>query len=117
MNFLEKLDKMLLKYNLNYHSLSKNSGIPYTTIVGWYKKGYESIKVTTLRQVAEYFNTTLDFWIRDDIDDPNYGKTAGYQIMYEEMEHIDKMRALDAHGIELLQAVTEIEYKRCTSKK
>lgn len=64
------------KYSLNKRTLSQKSGIPYTTIDGWYKKGYEGMKISTLRILASYFNTVLDFWIQDDITDPNYGKSA-----------------------------------------
>lgn len=74
MDFLQKLDFMMEKYSLNKRTLSLNSGIPYTTIDGWYKKGYEGMKISTLRLLASYFNTILDFWIQDDVTDPNYGK-------------------------------------------
>lgn len=74
MDFLQKLDFMMENYSLNKRTLSLNSGIPYTTIDGWYKKGYEGMKISTLRLLASYFNTVLDFWIQDDITDPNYGK-------------------------------------------
>ena len=54
------------KNNLNKSTLSKACGIPYTTIDGWYKKGYEGLKLTTLRKLAEFFGTSLDFWANDD---------------------------------------------------
>lgn len=75
MDFLQKLDFMMERYSLNKRKLSQNSGIPYTTIDGWYKKGYEGMKISTLRMLSSYFNTVLEFWIQDDITDPNYGKT------------------------------------------
>ena len=62
MDFLEKLDYLMLQNNLNKSTLSKNCGIPYTTIDGWYKKGYEGLKLNTLRKLSEYFNLPLDFW-------------------------------------------------------
>jgi len=68
MNFLEKLDSLLKEKKLNKHLLSKESGIPYTTIDGWYKKGYDGLKLTTLRKLALFFNTTLDYWAYDDIE-------------------------------------------------
>ena len=74
MNFLDKLDYLMAKYNLNKRSFSQASGIPYTTVVNFYKKGYDHIKLDTLRKVADYFNTTLDYLIRDDITDPNYDR-------------------------------------------
>lgn len=74
MNFIEKLDMLLKNNDLNKSSLSKESGIPYTTIDGWYKKGYESMQLSTLKKLSKYFDTTLDFWAKDSILDPNYGK-------------------------------------------
>ena len=68
MDFLEKLNYLMEKNNLNKSSLSKACNIPYTTIDGWYKKGYEGLKLTTLRKLADYFGTTLDFWASEQED-------------------------------------------------
>lgn len=65
MNFLDKLNYLMAKNNLNKNTLSKACDIPYTTIDGWYKKGYEGLKLTTLRKLSNYFGTTLDFWASD----------------------------------------------------
>lgn len=82
------------KFGLTKTSLSQKSEIPYTTIDAWYKKGYEGLKLTTLRKLAQYFNTTLDYWFLDEVTDPNYGKTAGFKVEYDEMEHIKKYRLI-----------------------
>lgn len=74
MDFLQKLNFMMKRKSLNKRTLSQDSGIPYTTIDGWYKKGYDGMKISTLRMLAGYFETTLDFWFQDDITDPNYLK-------------------------------------------
>lgn len=99
MNFLEKLDFLMNKYGLNKRTLSQKSGIPYTTIDAWYKKGYEGLKLTTLRKLNDFFNTTLDYWILDEVTDPNYGKSSGFKVEFDEMEHIKKYRELDPYGI------------------
>lgn len=65
MDFLEKLDYLMDKNSLNKSTLSKACDIPYTTIDGWYKKGYEGLKLTTLRKLASFFGTSLDFWAND----------------------------------------------------
>lgn len=70
MNFLGKLDYLMREKNLNKSTLSKACDIPYTTIDGWYKKGYEGLKLTTLRKLAAYFETSLDFWANDDLEPP-----------------------------------------------
>lgn len=66
MDFLEKLNQLMKKNNLNKSTLSKSSGIPYTTIDGWYKKGYDGLKLSTLKKLSNFFNTTLDYWVTSD---------------------------------------------------
>ena len=62
MDFLQKLNHLMKVNNLNKSTLSKACDIPYTTIDGWYKKGYEGLKLTTLRKLSAFFGTTLDYW-------------------------------------------------------
>lgn len=112
MNFLEKLDFLMKKYGLNKRTLSQKSKIPYTTIDAWYKKGYEGLKLTTLRKLNDFFNTTLDYWVLDEVTDPNYGKTSGFKVKYEEMEHLEKYRLLDDFGKETIDIILNRETKR-----
>lgn len=70
MDFLEKLNYLMEKNHLNKSTLSKACNIPYTTIDGWYKKGYEGLKLTTLRKLAEYFGTSLDYWASESNESP-----------------------------------------------
>lgn len=114
MDFLQKLDFMMEKYGLNKRTLSIRSDIPYTTIDNWYKRGYEGLKLATLRKLSDYFNTLLDFWVIEDITDPNYGKANGFQVKFEEAEHIKKYRSLDPYGKEAVDGVLDIEWRRCT---
>lgn len=67
MNFLEKLDTIMKKQNLNKNTLSIKSGVPYTTIDGFYKKGYENVKMSTIKKIAFSLDVTLDFLMNDDI--------------------------------------------------
>lgn len=112
MDFLEKLDFLMERFDLTKTSLSQKSGIPYTTIDAWYKKGYEGLKLTTLRKLASYFNTTLDYWFLDEITDPNYGKSSGFKVEYTEMEHIKKYRSLDPQGQTIVDTVLDLEVTR-----
>lgn len=117
MDFLHKLDFLMEKYGINKNSMSQNSGIPYTTIDGWYKKGYDGLKLSTFKKLAEYFNTTLDFWIKDDVTDPNYGKSSGFEVDFPEMEHIKKYRSLDPYGKEAVDGVLDVEFRRCEADR
>lgn len=117
MDFLQKLDFLMEKYGLNKLTLSQNSGIPYSTVVGWYKKGYEGLKLTTLRKLSDYFNTVLDYWINEDEIDPNYWKTNGFIVNGDEMGHIQKYRLLDHFGQKAVDDLLETEYQRNIEKQ
>lgn len=66
MTFLDKLDWLMETHGLNKRTFSLKSGIPYTTVDGFYKKGYENAKVSTLKKIAATFNVTLDFLVCDE---------------------------------------------------
>lgn len=114
MNFLEKLNFLMNRYALNKRTLSQKSKIPYTTIDNWYKRGYEGLKIPTLCKLSDFFNTTLDYWVVEEITDPNYGKSSGFKVEYEEMEHIKKYRNLDKFGKERIDYELEKEIERTT---
>lgn len=114
MDFLQKLDFLMEKYGLNKLTLSQNSGIPYSTVVGWYKKGYEGLKLTTLRKLSDYFNTVLDYWVNEDEIDPNYWKADGFIVNSDEMGHVQKYRLLDPYGKEAVDGVLDVEWRRCS---
>lgn len=118
MDFIQKLDFLMKKYNLNKRTLSLNSGIPYTTIDNWYKRGYDGMKISTLRTLSNYFNTVLDFWIRDDITDPNYWKNGDLKekaplYSSEALALAQDYDGLDGHGKRIVRLVAEEELTRC----
>lgn len=65
MNFLEKLDFEMDSIGINKNKLSQLSGVPYTTIDGFYKKGYENAKISTIRKIAKTLGVSLDYLIED----------------------------------------------------
>ena len=65
MTFLERLDMLMGSKSLNKMQLSKLSGVPYTTIDGFYKKGYENAKISTIRKIATALNVSVDYLIED----------------------------------------------------
>lgn len=95
MDFLEKLNYLMDKNNLNKNTLSKACDIPYTTIDGWYKKGYEGLKLTTLRKLASYFETSLDFWAND--NNPFHDSSSTHPLMeiYERLNEEGQSKLMD----------------------
>lgn len=91
MNFLEKLNCLMAEHNLNKSSLSKSCGIPYTTIDGWYKKGCEDIRLSTLKKLASFFNTSLDYWAYDD-NNNDIKLTKDKQMFIKNVSQLDETK-------------------------
>lgn len=85
--FLNRLESLMQEKGINKHILAKESGIPYTTVDGWYKKGYENIRLSTLQKLSNYFGVSLDALIDDNTEDAA-GKHG------EKMAFSEKLRAL-----------------------
>ena len=54
--FLEALDAYMKKHSLKKSDLSRMTGLPYTTIDGWYKKGPDGIRMSTIRKLSNSLN-------------------------------------------------------------
>lgn len=107
MNFTEKLDLLMKERNLNKHSLAKATGVNYTTIDAFYKKGYENMKLSNFKTICDFFKVTMDSMARDDVDkiekyDPDskgIHMTSEERFLvacYREADSLDKELALRA---------------------
>ena len=94
MTFLDKLDYLMEQHGLNKNSLSRESGIPYTTIDGWYKKGYEAAKISSLKKLCAFFDVSLDYLVMDEITDPKYGKKENLDLTGDEASLLLSIREL-----------------------
>lgn len=93
MTFTDKLDKLMQERNINKSVLSKESGIPYTTIDGFYKKGADNIKLSTLKGLASYFQCSLDYLVDDSNDESSMTLAAhfdGEEYTPDELDEIKK---------------------------
>ena len=94
MSFIERLEYLMRKNGISNRSeLAKISGIPYTTIDGFYKKGSDNIKLSTLRKLAACLHCSLDF-LTEESDFIQYPHTLaahfeGDEFTPEEMEEIN----------------------------
>ena len=66
MTFLDRLNLLMAVSGINKSKLSQISGVPYTTIDGFYKKGYQNAKISTIRKLANAFGVSLDYLIVDE---------------------------------------------------
>lgn len=117
MDFLEKLDMLIKKNGLNKRSFSDACGIPYTTIINWYNRGYNGLQLATVKKISDFFGTNLDFWAKENIVDPDYGKTAGFDVTAPEMHLIEKYRDLDDRGRKIVDMVLDVEYEESIKSK
>lgn len=72
MTFLEKLDFLMKSNDLNKKRLSERSGIPYTTIVNWYKRSYDNMSLSIFKDLCDFFSVTMDSMARDDVTEIEY---------------------------------------------
>jgi transcriptional regulator with XRE-family HTH domain len=63
---LQQLDKLLKEKGLNKAQFSRKSGIPYTTIDGFYKKGMDNIRFSTLRKIVDFFNISIAYFVEEE---------------------------------------------------
>ncbi len=72
MKLTDKLDFLIKEKDINKVELSKNSGIPYTTIINFYEKGTDNVKLSNLKKLASYFRVSLDYLVDDDSEVKNF---------------------------------------------
>ena len=113
MTFLEKLDRLMAEKHINKPKLAELSGVPYTTIDGFYKKGYANAQISNIQKIARVFDTSLDYLFEegetaeefsfdarmlakayDELD--NFGRMAVRSVMTAETRRVEADRAQDA---------------------
>ena len=72
MNFLEKLDFLMDKNKPNKKKLAEQSDVPYTTIVGWYKRSYSGITLSAFKKICDFIGVTMDSMARDEVTEIEY---------------------------------------------
>ena len=91
MGLTDKLDILMKERNINKAELARESGVPYTTIDGFYKKGSENAKLSTLKKLCAYFGCTLDFLADDNVSEEPITIAAhfdGDEYTEEELDEI-----------------------------
>lgn len=92
MGLTDKLDLLMKEKNINKAELARESGIPYTTIDGFYKKGSENAKLSTLKKICAYFGCSLDYLADDDVSDEPQTIAAHFDGDEYTEEELDKIK-------------------------
>jgi len=90
--FLDILEKLMESRGLNKNTLAKESGIPYTTIDGFWKKGCDNIKLSTLIKIANYFEVSLDYLLGYDNNKKTLVTHEGNELSEFEVMALDLFR-------------------------
>ena len=101
MDFLDRLRILMENNNENNSTLAKKSGIPYTTIDGLFKRGWEKAQISTIQKICDYYNVSLDYMV--------YGVD---KLSAEAQVIAAKFDKLDDHGKELLNVIADMQAKR-----
>jgi len=93
MNLLQKLTALMEENHDTVASLSRKSEVPYTTIDGLFKKGYANARISTVAAICTAYGVSMDYLIRDEITDRQYGMHDIHDLTDREMTLIDYFRA------------------------
>lgn len=96
MGLTEKLDLLMKEKKINKAELARASGVPYTTIDGFYKKGSENAKLSTLKKICAYFGCTLDYLADDTVSEEPTTIAAHFDGDEYTEEELNKIREFAA---------------------
>lgn len=94
MTLIEKIDYLLKKKGLNKRQLSIKAEIPYSTIDNWYKRGYESMTLSTFKKLCRFFDVDMTSMAFDELEIQPYDPERMHTTS-KERELIIKYRQAD----------------------
>lgn len=113
---LEKIKVLMKIKGFNSEMLSKQCGVPKSTIDKIICGITPDPRYETVKAIANGLDLSIDELSEYlGIDTAESGRTSSY-ITDTEREHIWKYRALDEHGKELIDILIKKEYERCNSE-
>lgn len=83
MTLLDKLAGLMEEHRDTVASLSRKTGLPYTTIDGLFKKGFAGARIGTVQAIARAYGVSLDYMIRDEITDPHFGQESAFVASFD----------------------------------
>lgn len=100
MDFLDRLQHLMKMYGDSKLKLSKDSGIPYTTIERLFNNGWENARISTIRKICDYYGVSLDYMVCGD-----------QRIMPEGLAFAAKYGSMSPYGQALIDLIMENENK------
>lgn len=132
MDFLERLRVLMEKNNDNNSTLAKKSGIPYTTIDGLFKRGWEKAQISTIQRICDHYGISIDYMVYgverlsdesqlfaakfENLDKP--GKEAVISVIESQGKRISEYGKLTIRKIKTIETVHDsVLYARYNSKR
>lgn len=98
MNMIEKINLLMEEKDLKKSDVANGAGVPYTTLDGLFKKGYENAKLPTLKKLALFFGVSMEYLANEEITDKNYGINTFKVISEQEKELLSLFRNATEKG-------------------
>lgn len=102
--FVEVFNDLLEEHCLNRKQFAEQSGIPYTTVIGWTKLN-RLPDYTALIKIADFFQCSIDYLVgRQDNYDNGY---SSVEISRAEQALIKNFRKLNSENKELVSKLAK----------
>lgn len=102
--FIEIFNELLAEKNLNRKQFSEQSGIPYTTVIGWTNLN-RLPDYNALIKISDFFQCSIDYLVGRQ-DDYNYA-VLSVSISKQEEELLQNYRKLSQKNKDIVQTITQ----------
>ncbi len=108
----QNVKELLFRHKISIRQLAENINIPPTTLNDSLKSK-KGIPIAALIKIAEFFHLTVN----DLCDETFFDNPDSEMLQSDVVEFINKYKALDKHGKELIGLIIDKELERATEEK
>lgn len=110
MAFIDRLKDARLQKGFTQEQIAEKIGVAKSTYTG-YERGTREPNVNTIGLLMDELGVDANYLWQDEMD--SLGGSP-MKLKYDEMQHIEKYRALDPHGKEMVDFTLQKEWERST---
>lgn len=107
MNFSDRVKVLKKEKGMTTEALAAASGVALSTLNKVLSGDGDSIKLSNAIAIADALGCSLEHLAT--------GKAESPAVSDAELEHLEKYRALDAHGVRICDFILQEEYLRCST--
>ena len=108
MTIQEKLQKQLAEKKMSNLESSRLSGVPNSTLADILKGKTSRVSVNAVIAISSALSVSPEYFIHDDITDPDYYSKTDFPISKSERTHIQKYRRLTDNGREAIDRTMDV---------